>query len=212
MRYWVLALFAFVVLSGCVRSNANKALLQLPATERVNIRNVACTNCTPDIGFEPLGMDVANRYAAHAGIVGSFVGAAVTTSLERSSDVLRSERAAAAQIAARLLNEKSEQMLARHGLTNGVIPSGSIFSIHLQLAGLREVERKHFAAFGVAKAQLNDPRGKTIWAAYAESIYPDGRPLEDFTKQPELYRRHFEEVTQDLAHQLIEGPIRDRTR
>jgi hypothetical protein len=206
---WFLAIFGVALFSGC---STRKALLHLPAEQRADVRFIPCTNCLPDVRFESFGAEAARKYSAYGGAIGGLIGYSVAHGIERNNETLRDVRTATGSFEMAAMNEKFAALLERNGLTNAASRDASTLQVRLGRTGLQEMERNRFSAFATAEAQLLKSDGTSVWQARAESAFPDSRPLDDFAKDPALYRRHFEDLAEDLARQLIEGPIRIMTR
>lgn len=201
---WFITTLLAAILCGC---STSKALLHLPPEQRAGLRLAPCPDCKPEVRFESLGAASARQYGGYGGLVGVLIGHSVAQGIEQNNDVLREMRKANGEFESALVQEQFESMLTRHGLTT-VSTNGTTLYVRLVACGLREIERQRFAPFAAAQAELRNGAGKQIWSAHTVSVCPNGRPLEELAKDPALYRREFGPIAEDLAHQLIEGPIR----
>ena len=87
--------------------------------------------------------------------------------------------------------------------------AGPVLTVEVQEAGLAELQRGGwFGAHGTVSATLRSSGGESLWEATARATSTKLRRREEFDQQPTLYRDDFTEVADDIARQLIEGPIR----
>ena len=86
---------------------------------------------------------------------------------------------------------------------------GPTLDVRVMTAGISELERGGF--FGVtatALARLWSAEKKEIWNAEAHSSSTRLRRREEYSANPALYAEDFREVAEDLARQVVLGPIR----
>jgi hypothetical protein len=75
--------------------------------------------------------------------------------------------------------------------------------------GIAELQRGgYFGAVGRVHARLRNAANKELWSAEASSSSTRLRRREEYDARPELYSEDFREVAEDIARQLIDGPIR----
>ncbi|HEY0548296.1 MAG TPA: hypothetical protein VGF13_01770, partial [Verrucomicrobiae bacterium] len=91
---------------------------------------------------------------------------------------------------------------------DGPPPGGARLTLQLQATGLREVERERFAPFADAVGRLIGTDGKEIWNVHVQSTGARPRALQEFRDKPELYRKDFDDVGNDLVNQIVDGPVR----
>src|ERR1051325_561116 len=89
--------------------------------------------------------------------------------------------------------------------------SEAIVTVFLLSGGIDELERGGFFGVSVsAAASLQNGQNKTVWHESAESTSTHLRRREEYEANPALYGKDFQEAAEDVARQLIEGPIRKR--
>lgn len=86
--------------------------------------------------------------------------------------------------------------------------SSPVLEISFSQIGIPELQHEWYGTYGLARARLRDAAGKDVWSAQASSTSTKLRRRAEFESDPSLYRKDFEEVAEDLARQLIQGPIR----
>ncbi len=123
-------------------------------------------------------------------------------------EFLRNLRNSTGHFETALVTERFNSKLDASNVLISKDDSKPLLDLKITKYGLREVQRGFFAPYVYAEATLTDPKGKRIWRASAYSIGINDRRKEEFHHQPELYRKDFVEVAEDLSRQLIEGPIR----
>jgi hypothetical protein len=193
------------VLSGCAN---RKAFLTLPADQRQNIHFTGSTRPRTNPSFTT----VTGRNALQPRDTGA-VGALVVGSIRIAADTtvdeyLKAIRAVTGDFEAALIDEYFRGRLAAAGVTLKPEGEGPRLETRLQSFGIREVQRGFYAPFAVLTARLNAPDGKNIWTADAQSVAPSLRRKEEYARDPTLYSKEFAQIADDLARQLVEGPIR----
>lgn len=93
-----------------------------------------------------------------------------------------------------------------HCATNG--PFTSTLQLEVKSYGIDELQPGWYGPFLCAAAELKDSAGKQIWSGEAASVGSHLVQKAELENNPKLYREDFAEVADDVAHQLIEGPIR----
>jgi hypothetical protein len=84
-----------------------------------------------------------------------------------------------------------------------------VLTVEVQKAGLAELQRGGwFGAHAGVSAQLTNKTGESLWTATAYATSAKLRRREEFDQKPTLYSDDFTVVAEDIARQLIEGPIR----
>ena len=145
---------------------------------------------------------------AMGGLIGLTVGHSVAAGIENNNETLNAVRAATGEFEKNLIEEKFRAQLSPETLSPSA-GTNTQLKICIKAIGLREIERNQFAPYAMAVAMLYSPNSQEIWRATARSHAVNPRALEDFKKQPELYRKDFNEVADDLVRQLVEGPVRE---
>ena len=145
---------------------------------------------------------------AMGGLIGLTVGHSVAAGIENNDETLKAVRAATGEFENKLIEEKFRALLSSEILSPSTATNTQL-KICIKTIGLREIERSQFAPYAMAVAMLYSPSSQEMWRATARSHAVNPRALEDFKKQPELYRKDFNEVAEDLVRQLVDGPIRE---
>jgi hypothetical protein len=142
------------------------------------------------------------------GLVGVAVGFSVANSIEQNNPALKVIRATTGEFEKSLIEEQFRSHLPT-AIREAAAGTNCLLQLCVQVVGLREVERDQFAPFALGVASLHSPDGKELWKAQARSTGTKPHPLETFGTQPDLYRKDFAEVADDLATQLVDGPVRE---
>lgn len=161
--------------------------------------------------FHSDGARSARRLSGYGGAVGALIGYSIASGIERNNEVVEKLANANGPFESQQLNDQIQLALTRQSVNNAS-ESVATLNVRLRVAGLDEIEPKRFVAFGVAQAELRDSAGKQVWEAAAEATSINSRPLSEYEREPGLYRKDFAEVAEDLARQLIEGPVRHMSR
>lgn len=101
-----------------------------------------------------------------------------------------------------------ERIAKLDGQAGNGASDGPLLEVFVVQIGIAELERGGF--FGVTgEAQANlKAADKLLWKARARSTSTHLRRTADYDANPALYAEDFREVAQDIARQLVEGPIR----
>ena len=109
-----------------------------------------------------------------------------------------------------LVDSVRERIHDLNGTSSAGAGAGPTLELVIKEAGVAELERGgFFGVFGVAQARLRSAENKELWNAQARSSSTRLRKQSEYDANPALYAEDFREVAQDIARQLVEGPIRD---
>ncbi|MGZ5569005.1 MAG: hypothetical protein ACXWKG_18495 [Limisphaerales bacterium] len=93
--------------------------------------------------------------------------------------------------------------------TSSVVAGAHILYVSVTEAGISELERGgFFGASATVYARLEDDQHKELWHAEARSTSTRLRRVAEYQTNPAFYGEDFREAADDIARQLIEGPIR----
>ena len=188
---------ALALLSGCA---TNKALMDLSPETRAHVQ-FAPTEQRPSVRFASEGARQAREFG--------FIGLAVASGIEHSTNGLGKSAGVIGAFEAQAIQDLFLKQLGAAAIDfESRDAAAAQLTLTVEALGLREVERYRFAPFAAASARLVDLNGKELWSARAKSTGTELHPLQAFSDEPDLYRRGFHEAANDLANQLIQGPIR----
>lgn len=187
---------------GC---GTQKALLDLPSEQRTAIRFNPNVKQSPRVLYASEGVRTARE-------IGGVIGLTVAAGIEHSTNAYGSAATVLGTFEAAMAQERFVKRLSAAGLDpeNGA-PGAQRVEFRVETVGLREVERERFAPFASAVGRLYSSDGKVVWHAHAKSTGSRPRAVAEFREKPDLYREEFEEVANDIANQLVEGPVRPIT-
>jgi hypothetical protein len=197
-------LLAVVLCSGCA---TRKPFRSVPAGDRAGTEVI---DVTPRAGssYSTANSRALNEAGAQSGILPAIImGAAAGTIEGKGLSWVNSIRARGgldeAEVVAESIRERVRQLNA--GNTNG----GPILEVAVTEVGIAELQRGgYFGAVGRVHARLRNAANKELWSAEASSSSTRLRRREEYDARPELYSEDFREVAEDIARQLIDGPIR----
>jgi hypothetical protein len=190
--------------TGCANS---RALLKVPREDLAAVRLKEEVRTSAKPRYLTIGGRTAREIGQGThGLLGLTIGAiGMGASQAGGSAMVAAVRDACDE--GQMLRAAIERLLTRHGL--GSDSSGpSEMTLRLIEFGLLEEQPGYFVPFAYASASVNNAQGKDIWSAtaYSQAIKPRGR--QEYTSRQESYLEDFQTVCEDLARQLIEGPIR----
>ena len=110
---------------------------------------------------------------------------------------------------AELVTASIQERVRSLDAANADAAAGPVLEVTLKEAGIAELQRGgFFGAVGRVHARLRNSANKELWSAEATSSSTQLRRREDYDTNPALYAEDFRQVAEDLARQLIDGPIR----
>jgi hypothetical protein len=152
--------------------------------------------------------EAARRSYANGGLLPWIIGSAVRSASESDSETRLSalrEKADCNEHA--ILRDAFASELRKTGFARAA-SSGSPAVLHLKITefGVREVQRGFVVPHTIISARLISTEGKRLWSATAESSGVDRRPVQNYNAPS--YCEDFKSVAEDIANQMIRGPIR----
>jgi hypothetical protein len=97
--------------------------------------------------------------------------------------------------------------LARAGMNVSDTGSNKL-TIRTTALGVREVHRGFWVPFVQVSAKLAAGEEANRWKTFASSSGTKPRALKEFSMNPDLFKQDFAEAADDVARQLVQGPIR----
>jgi hypothetical protein len=205
IKHTLTALSLAVLACGCATDAPFKSL---SAARQQSARISPCRNFDTQVKLNTIGAREARNLGAMGGLIGVTVGHSVAAGIENNNPALNTIRTATGEFEKSLIEEKFRTRLSPETLSASS-STNSQLKICIKSIGLREVERNQFVPSAMAVAMLYSPTGQETWRATARSNGSNPRALDAFEKQPDFYRKDFDEVADDLARQLVEGPVRE---
>jgi hypothetical protein len=207
MRWSVLSLLLAASLSGCV---SRTPLSALPDSKGMTLNNPSVSEGKAAIVFSTAHGRNAQIAGASGGFFGSVIGRSVAAAAAGDGEdrvIALRERNGAPE--AKAIEGSLETRLKSAGMKLSGVSATHRLTISLTAVGLMEHQRGYWAPMAKVTAELLNQSDEKMWKAIAASTGTHPRKLDEFSQQPELYRNDFAEVADDLARQLIEGPIRN---
>jgi len=199
-RLFLVAAFAT---AGCVRE---RPLIQVvPPAMSVTILSPQISGASRAHYRTVVGHEA--RGGLDGGVLGWLIGSAVASGSEAgATERLNSQRKAQACNEHDSVRTAVEAELQRAGFACAALQQGAALRVKVIDFGLREVQTGFVVPYAVASAALESHEGENLWSATAESSGMDRRRPEAY--DAESYCAAFRAVADDLASQLIRGPIR----
>lgn len=122
-------------------------------------------------------------------------------------DFLKTKIGIAESRECRLVKQALEERLNRIELLANAESDENKLLLRVEQIGLRETQKSFWSPFLQVKARLEKGE-KSVWQTTVLSTASKIRSLNEFADRPELFQADLEEVIQDIARQLVEGPIR----
>ena len=108
-----------------------------------------------------------------------------------------------------LLTANIQERVQKLAAPNTETSAGPVLEVTSKEAGIAELQRGGYSGpVGRVHARLRNSANKELWSAEASSTSTQLRRREDYDTNPALYAEDFRQVAEDLARQLIDGPIR----
>jgi hypothetical protein len=205
LHFWLVFLALVIFSSGC---STPKSLNTIPRERLRSVRLEMRDLPTPTV--VTLTAQRMNEGGAGGGLIGVIVATSIASA--SSSDerkVLEDIRGSSGHFEAGVLASAFQARITSAGIhteTNSLV--GATLIVLPKTVGLVELSRQQFTPCIVAQARLIADGDKKVWSATAKAIRNSGRALEDYRLDPQLYRSDFDALADDLARQLVSGPIR----
>lgn len=184
---------ALALLTGCV---SHKPLSAVPEPQRGNIRVVDVTNArTRQTGY-PNGPSAKVSRVIE-----------VLNFPNHTYDWVQTIRHQDGGFECALVETAFQTALGKIHSSTKKIPTSTL-ELQIKCYGIDQLQPGWYGPYLCAAAVIKDSDGKKIWSAQAASVGTRLRQKADLQNNPELYREDFAEVVEDVAHQLVEGPIR----
>jgi hypothetical protein len=152
----------------------------------------------------------AEQAGASGGLIGMLVGASVGAGEEsQGRAMVRQMHKDGGHFEAQLVSEEITSRLTRSGIQlTSEADAQTCLVIDVTSVGLREAQRGFWVTYLGVGARLRKPDGGNLWSACASSTGTKQRRVEEFAANVEVYRQDLREAAEDLARQLVVGPIR----
>ena len=198
--------FLTAFFAGC----ANAPLRSVPAEKRAGAR-VIHSGPSGSSGFTTANSRATQTAGVESGLAPAVVlgvSAAISEQggISWVSDIRARSGIDEGKVLAEVVRERVRQLGSEHATETA---GGPTVDLRVTEAGISELERGGF--FGVtatARVRLFSAEQKQIWSAEARSSSTRLRRREGYTANPALYGEDFREVAEDLARQVVIGPIR----
>jgi hypothetical protein len=185
-------------------------LLTVPAPQRTTISFERELRVAESFHFTTLKSRKARKDGATGGLIGMLIGQSIASSSEATGRKLQDAlRETSNRCEAPLLSGSIETHLRSAGVQ--LVPpdrEAPRLKVNIVARGLAEVVPGHFSAHATVASELFSATGRRLWSARVQSVATVKRPVAEFQSRPEQYRDDFAEVADDLARQLVQGPIR----
>lgn len=200
------ALFAVALaLTAC---SGPRALLKLPKDELAGVRLKPDVKASKEARYLTLGRQSAREISGH-GLLGLTIGSIAAGASSGDGQFVSALHDVCDE--AQVLRTAVERSLMKHGLVKDSAAASSEMTLSLTEFGFLEEQPGYFVPYAYASASLKNSAGAKVWSATACSRGLAARSKRDYVEQADTYTKDFGGVAEDLARQLIEGPIR-RTR
>src|SRR3954469_5038209 len=120
-----------------------------------------------------------------------------------------------------LTNAVRDRVRQLEGENTSASDGGPIVYVAVVWVAIEEIERGGFVGVSVVgaaslrnaqnmigPASSHDAQNKVVWHATAKSTSTHFRRRKEYEENPALYAEDFREAAEDLARQLVDGPIR----
>jgi len=197
-------LLAVVLCSGCA---TGKPFRSVPAGDRAGTEVIHVTPRAAS-SYSSANSRALNDAGAQSGILpGLIMGAAAGTIEGKGSSWVNSVRARGGLDEAEVVVASIQERVRRLDAAN--TNAGPIMEVAVTEVGIAELQRGgYFGAVGGVQARLRTAANKELRSGEARSSSTRLRRREEYDAKPELYADDFREVAEDIARQLIDGPIR----
>lgn len=194
------------VLVGC---RSMVPLAELPAGQRSRLIVELATNQPPVVEFSTARGRNAQQAGSYGGLIGSVFAAGVG-SKDESDGKRQFERVReqTGRFEPGLILEAVRERLRAAGITLAEDHAARLLIVEVKAVGLEESQRGFLAPCVRVSLRLAGDEPAREWKSFTHSLGTRPRRLEDYVARPELYRQDFKEVAEDIARQLIIGPIR----
>lgn len=150
----------------------------------------------------------ARQDSASAGIIGMTVGALIGSGEESSGKKLfESKIGIDKDLEVRLVNDAIQSRLRRNALLATNETEQVKLFVRLDAIGLQETQKGYWTPFLEVNAKLMKSGG-SIWETSVSSTGLRSRQVSEFTTDPKLYQADLQDAIDDVAKQLVDGPIR----
>jgi hypothetical protein len=199
-------LFLTLLCTGCA---TRQPFRSLPAGER---RGAQVLDVTPRSASSYSSADsrALRETGAQSGLLPALIMSAAAETVEgKGLPWVSSIRAQSGLDEANVVTESIRQRVRMLDASNMETNGGPVLEVFVQEVGLAELQRGgYFGAVGMVLARLRNANGKELWSGVARSTSTRQRRREEYDAKPGLYAEDFREVAEDIARQLIDGPIR----
>jgi hypothetical protein len=184
---------ALALLTGCV---SDKPLYAVPESQRVNVSLVNVTKGR-------------TRQTGEAAGPAADVSRVLDTIPfpNHSYDWIRTKRHQNGNFECGRVETAIESALGKIHSATGGTPTSTL-ELEIKSYGIDELQYAWYGPYLCVAAELKDATGKKLWSEQAVSVGTMLHRKAELERNPKLYREEFAEVADDIAHQLIEGPIR----
>lgn len=202
----LLPLLALAIIGvGC--TNTRVPLSAFPDVKRVGITLETPAKSNISFTFLTAIGQNASQDAMGDGLIAMLIASGVGAGDEAAAKKIFEARLRPdLQYESRQMDDAVKAQLQKAGLLVGTVGAWKL-QTRIRTIGLREPQRGFWVPYLNVRAEL-DSGGAKPWQTYASSTGTRLRRLEEFSKNPELYRKDMDELIEDIARQLIEGPIR----
>ena len=200
---------AAVLLVIAVGCQSTVPLAAIPGSKRDGLALVAHAKQAPTLDFSTARGRNARQHSGNSGLIGVMVALSIGSGDEAAGRTqLKQIHQGDPVFELGLVLGKIRAQLHRAGIVADGAESGRILSIEIRSISLEETQRGFCSPSFSVSARLTDAGGNSIWSATARSTGHRMRTLAEYARQPESYREDFAEVAEDVAQQLVSGPLR----
>ena len=151
----------------------------------------------------------AQQAGATGGLIGIVIGASVAANAESGGmDIVRNLCRTNGLFEAAMITNSIQSRLLHAGLTPPKAGSPNDLIIEVQTVGLLEPQQGFWVPYVHVLARLDRNAGGDTWSTRVSSTGTKYRRLDEFSNHPELYAADFAELAEDVARQVVDGPIR----
>jgi hypothetical protein len=207
MKAFPFQALVLIFLCGCVN--------HLPLTGLPNARQMMVhVEPSPDSKEKVVFSTALGRNAELAGsgggLIGFLVGTGIAASDERGgAEIVRNIRATDGNFEPGMIVNAINAALRKSEIhVSDSADANRTLLVRVNSVGLLEPQRNFWVVTANVSARLENTNKTSIWSATVDSTGTHTRRMDDFARDPSLYAKDFEEVADDIARQLIAGPIR----
>lgn len=206
MKSCIFFSFLAVFAVGCASTVPLAAVPQAKAAS-VNVECAPRTNAA--IVFSTARGRNARQDSGSAGLIGMSVAAMIGSDEEaKGKELFKKEIGIDLESEVRLLAEATRTRLAQSGFllaTNAAATNRLVLQI--DSIGLRETQKGCWSPFLQVTARFQSDNN-VLWKTFVTSTGSHLRHVNEFTRNSGLYQDDSRELVDDVARQLVDGPIR----